>query len=73
MEVGSVGLAVVGELLRVGRQGGDDVHVGTVSVTNFLFCASGVRCCPQWFYWAVRGLYGRVARQHTLVHGLRGA
>ena len=42
-------------------------------LTNFLFYAPRVRCCPLWFYWAVRGLYGRVTRQHTLVHGLRGA
>ena len=56
LAVGLLGLAVVGELLRVGRQGGDDVHVGTVSVTNFLFYASVVRCCPLWFCRAVRGL-----------------
>ena len=41
-------------------------------LTNFCFYVPGVRCRHLWSYRAVRGLYGRVARQYTLVRGLRG-
>ena len=43
-----------------------------MSQTFVFMCLGQVVCRHLWSYRAVRGLYGRVARQYTLIRGLRG-
>ena len=45
-------------------------HLNFKALTNFLFLRARAGCRRLWSCRAARGLYGRVARQHTLTLGL---